>query len=54
MSRLLIPSGDVGMGTVTDEDGEEIDMDLIEVDEGLTPGRDEGEAETEEDIWGFC
>jgi flagellar M-ring protein FliF len=36
MSRLLIPSGDVGMGTVTDEDGEEIDMDLIEVDEGLT------------------
>jgi flagellar M-ring protein FliF len=24
------------MGTVTDEDGEEIDMDLIEVDEGLT------------------
>jgi flagellar M-ring protein FliF len=38
MSRLLIPSGEVGMGamTVTDEDGEEIDMDLIEVDEGLT------------------
>jgi flagellar M-ring protein FliF len=37
MSRLLIPSGEVGMGAlITDQDGEEIDMDLIEVDEGLT------------------
>ena len=37
LSRLLLPS-EVGMGgmSVTDEDGAEIDMDLIEVDEGLT------------------